>query len=678
MNFHLSPQGFLRTGFLRRIFPAVAVAALIAVGIFLRMDWMSRSSLWCDEAESSINALTILDRGLPMNEYLGIPVYENTLTERWDGNAEYEFRDSSYSPQGLAVYHGWLPLYSIAASQAFFGLKPDRPAEPPRVLHGTDDIALRTIAPRMPAIIFAALCMLFTYLLGRDLGGRPAGFAALTLMAFNARTVEFGYQARYYSATLLMTVFAAWCLLRVVRRGQWRDFILLGLAEALLFHTHQFSAMVFALTAAVTAPAIIRQKSWFFKSFAGGVVAAALILPWIWFSGFLHTASSVPKAYKLFHSLTDWLAYTFERPDQLVLLGLLVALLVLKKWKPAWIPGRIGTAIESHGKIYSVLLVWLAVGYMAFHLIVPAASFFFERLSLVLWPPYVFLIALFTADLLRGFSPRAASVLAVVGITGFLGIRGRLALLQGPSLGSKRAAVASVIEALERFPCGRGTRFYATPNEHLTLTYYTGLPVQSVAPVRKSFFANYPKPIVYIESQMEWMFPDEKDILLAASKAGLVLTPDELLDRGADVWKSLAGKELAAQGLPSPELKPLPDYLNPIEANTHKRLLRFRKEFIREMQALPIFRNVPATRMRDFWLGFFYRFVNPEERIGSKLNIFSRLKNAEIEFLPCANTFIYYSPSLSFGESAHQGENSTTVTDVPGTAKPDSRLPSTR
>jgi len=339
---------------------ALAVAALIGLGIWVRLDWMGRSSLWCDEAESSINALTILDRGLPLNEYLGIPVYENTLTEAWDGHPEYEFRDSSYSPQGLAVYHGWLPLYSIAASQALFGLRPDQPEEPPRVLHGAGEIAWRTVAPRAPAVIFAALCMLLTFLLARDLGGTAAGFAALTLTAFNARTVEFGYQARYYSATLLMTVFAAWCLLRVVRRGRWADFLFLGLAEALLFHTHQFSAMVFAVVAAFTAPVIVRRKSWFLKSLAGGTVAAALILPWIWFSGFLHTASSVPKAYKLFASLADWFAYTFERPDQLALLGLLVTLLVLGKWMPGWIPGRVRTAIKSHGATYVLLLVWMS------------------------------------------------------------------------------------------------------------------------------------------------------------------------------------------------------------------------------------------------------------------------------------------------------------------------------
>jgi len=116
------------------------------------------------------------------------------------------------------------------------------------------------------------------------------------------------------------------------------------------------------------------------------------------------------------------------------------------------VANRIRTAIESHGQIYLVLLCWLVAGYVAFHLVVPAASFFFERLSLVLWTPYVLSISLFAADLLRGFSPRMAAFVAVAGITGFLGVRGRLALMQGPSLGAKREAVAMVIEALENIP----------------------------------------------------------------------------------------------------------------------------------------------------------------------------------------------------------------------------------
>jgi len=626
---------------LSRNFTAVLAGALILTGVLLRVDWMNRTGLWCDEAESSINALTILDRGFPLNEYLGIPIYENTLTERWDGHPEYEFRDSSYSPQGLAVYHGWLPIYAIAASQALFGLHPDHPVDPPAVQHGADGIDLRTVAPRIPAIIFSALCMLAVFFLADELGGATAGFSALTLMAFNAKTVDFGYQARYYSLTLLMTAIAALCLVRMVRRGRWGDYLLLGFAEALLFHTHQLSAIIFAGAALVTIPAVIRHRDWLLKSLAAGGLCAGLVLPWIWFSGFLFTASCVPKASRLFDSFSDWLAYALERPDQLVLLAGLALILVLGKLRPAWFPAIFHDAVRERGTIYLALFAWLAIGYAAFHLVVPAASFFYERLSLVLWIPYVLLLAMLASDLLRGISPRRAVVLGIVAMTGFLALRGRLAFLEKSSLAANRRETATVIDALQKIRFENGTRVYASPNNHLVYTYYTGLPVQSVAPVRKSFFVSYKKPVVFIESQMELMFPDESDVRLAAKMENISLTPDQAKELCALVWTAIAVDELAKQGIPVPPLPPLPDYLDPVVGKTRMQMLDAREKSIAALKCWPIFRSLSAGRNKDLWLGFFYRFVHPEERTGENLNILPRLRNAKLEFLPSANTVIY-------------------------------------
>lgn len=624
-----------------KIRTAALAGALIFAGLWLRVDWMDRTALWCDEAESSINALTVLDRGFPFSDYLGIPIYENTLTERWVGHPEYEFRDSSYSPQGLAVYHAWLPIYAIAASQALFGLRPDQPVDPPAIRHGPGEIALRTVAPRAPAVVFSALCMLAVFCLARDLGGPAAGFAALTLMAFNAKTVDFGYQARYYSMTLLMTAAAALCLLRVVRRGGWRDFLLLGLAEALLFHTHQLSSVIFAGAALATFPAVVRHPRWFPKSVAAGALCAGLVLPWVWFSGFLFTASGVPKANRLFDSLADWFAYLLERPNEIALLAALALVLALAKLRPAWFPSRFHDAFREHGKIYLALFAWLAVGYAAFHLIVPAASFFYERLSLVLWIPYVLVLAMLASDLLRGADPRRAALYAVAGAAAFLGVRGRLAFIEGPSVVESRAGLASVIGALENIRFLPGARLYASPNNHLTYTYYTGLPVQSIAPVRKPFLDSYRGQMVFIESQMELMSPDDRDVLLAAQARGIALTPQQANDLGALVWKEIAAGELAEQGIPSPPLTPLPEFLAPVAEKTRAHMREMREEYKTVIRASPFFRHVSAERIKDFWMVFFYRFADPDGRTGKNLNILPRLRDARAEFLPSANVVIY-------------------------------------
>jgi len=59
------------------------MAALIVLALVLRGAWLGRELLWIDEAESTINALTILDHGVPVDHHLGLPLYENTLVRPW-------------------------------------------------------------------------------------------------------------------------------------------------------------------------------------------------------------------------------------------------------------------------------------------------------------------------------------------------------------------------------------------------------------------------------------------------------------------------------------------------------------------------------------------------------------------------------------------------------------------
>ncbi len=125
---------------------------LVAAGLVARGLHIHEAQLKVDEAESTINALTILDHGYPVDHYMGLPIYENTLMRPWPEHLEYEFRDSSYSDQGVAVYHGWLPLYAIAGAMATFGIGPDHPTRPPRVQHSLEDMRWRNVVPRLPAI----------------------------------------------------------------------------------------------------------------------------------------------------------------------------------------------------------------------------------------------------------------------------------------------------------------------------------------------------------------------------------------------------------------------------------------------------------------------------------------------------------------------------------------------
>lgn len=620
--------------------------AILLSGIAIRLIWMNDSALWCDEAESSINALSIQETGVPSWTYLGIPVFENTLTEPWIDHPEYEFRDSSYSERGVAVYHGWIPLYAIAASQWIFGIHPDQAVSPPAVQHLPSEAVARTRAPRIPSVIFSLFCLVVVYRLGLKLGGPSAGLAAMTLMALNAQTVDFGVQARYYSATLLFTATSALGLLNVVRLGRCRDYLLLGISLALLFHTHLFSTIIFALVAVTISPATWRHRHWIPKAAAGGLLVAALTLPWIALTGFLHTASSVPKAWRVFDSPSDGVAYLLDRPASLILVAVVIATLVATRWTPGIFPRRIVESIRSHTVIYGTVLIWMVYAYAGFHFMMPAASYFIERLNLVLWTPFVLLLSLFIADLFRGL-PIARSQLAAVGAAILLLIgRHNFAFFQSTSLGAwKISQVQSIIYALadQTFPAA--AKFYGNPNDHLVVTYYTGLPVQSVAPIRRKFFETYPGEIVYIERQLDVQPPTDDTLDELQDSSDAPSNPTERNDLRAEVWSELIRRSLARRGFDDFSQRRPDLAFERLTDSVESKAATATREMLDGYQQHPILRKIPAATHDDVWFGFFYQFVDPAARIGANLNILARIRNATIIPVYGANTVVFVSAS---------------------------------
>jgi hypothetical protein len=61
----------------------IIVAGLVLVGTLLRLRDLAEGAMFIDEAESSLNALSIREHGYPADTYLGLPMFENTLTEPW-------------------------------------------------------------------------------------------------------------------------------------------------------------------------------------------------------------------------------------------------------------------------------------------------------------------------------------------------------------------------------------------------------------------------------------------------------------------------------------------------------------------------------------------------------------------------------------------------------------------
>jgi hypothetical protein len=237
----------------------------------------------------------------------------------------------------------------------------------------------------------------------------------------------------------------------------------------------------------------------------------------------------------------------------------------------------------------------------------------------------------------------------VVLMAGMLAARGRLALLEETSISSRRPAVVDLLQALGAMDFTADTKLYATPNEHLTITYYTGLPVQSVAPVRRGFLENYPGPVVYIEFQFDALFAREEPLLVALEEAGWEPTPAIRWYAQAEVWKALASADLRRRGIPPPQPEPLDPALEALIQTTTADYDHYRGEYLGGLRSSPVLRGIPARDIKDIWMGFFYRFVDPASRIGTNLNIIPRLRTSRIEFLPGANAVIYRSPPPAQG-----------------------------
>ena len=167
---------------------------LLLGGLACRIYDLGRLPLLSDEAESSINAFTILQKGVPGDSYQGQPLFENVMVRRWPDNPEFEFRDISYSDRHIAAYHGWLPLYAIALSFRLFGIT-SSPAGMLRPQYDEAERLRRTIAARLPSVFFGLLCIVAIYLVGCRLQGRETGLVAALLTTFLAININFSQTA---------------------------------------------------------------------------------------------------------------------------------------------------------------------------------------------------------------------------------------------------------------------------------------------------------------------------------------------------------------------------------------------------------------------------------------------------------------------------------------------------
>lgn len=642
----------LQEPFVSRRWEYTLLAAVVMLGGVLRLQGLAEPEMLNDEAESSINALTILEHGVPWWAYQDLPIFENTLTRPWPESAEYEFRDTSYSDRQMAAYHGWVPLYSIAASFWLLGIEPDPTHDPPTVQHAWSTIEARKFAARLPAVLWAIVFMVSIYALTKAIYGRDAALLALGIAAFAENTLWMGQQARYFSATTALVALCLWTLWRIHQRGAWRDYLAYAAALVLLFHTHAISFVVACAAGALLLPMhLLREPASRVRTAVLGVLVCAGIVPWMWWSGQWTMQNVIPPARSLLVFPDDYLIYLRTKPAFTLLVGGTLLGLVTFEVTKRWLPLRIRQAAESARAACWWLLALMLIAYFGFLLLVPAASCFLPRISLNYLVPSVVLLAIWGAVLLRIVSPRYSTLIAAVGVV-TLGLSAGTAAsnrLAQPEPGGMR----ELVEHLRQVRWRPGTRVYADPGRHLSIAFYTGMPVQSIAPVRKEFLDRYPQDIVFIDTVIRHGVVPAELLLKHSADADQPLS-----DAAARRWEARLATRMQREALAAqvhdvwPPLQALPPAIQAAVDEQRERLPMLTLGRYQSRSNNPaMFREYEIDSLADFWPAFFYRFVDPASRSGANFNYANRLRTARAVVLDSAWT-VYHSPGVSAAGAA--------------------------
>jgi uncharacterized membrane protein len=171
------------------------LAAIFIIGLFLRLFELARKPLWLDEAST------------------------NFLTTQPDLAAVFTAASNDH--------HAPLHFITIWCIKFF----------------GSSEIMLR-----LPSAIAGALTVLVIYFIAKELYTEKSGLIAAALLAVSPYHILYSQEARMYGMVVLFIALAIWMFLRAIRTGKLQDWALFGVACALAFSTHFYSAfIIFAL-----------------------------------------------------------------------------------------------------------------------------------------------------------------------------------------------------------------------------------------------------------------------------------------------------------------------------------------------------------------------------------------------------------------------------------------------
>jgi hypothetical protein len=192
------------------------------------------------------------------------------------------------------------------------------------------------------------------------------------------------------------------------------------------------------------------------------------------------------------------------------------------------------------------------------------------------------------------------------------------------------------------------TRLYATPNGHLVMTYYTGLPIQSVSPIRKTFLDTYPGPVVILEKARFVPPPDWQGIVQAASTAD-----EPMAEQAGRDWAKRMNSRVHREALLGrvaniePALTDPPDSFAYLfeEQRIATEMMRDRLQWQNGSKLM--FRGFEIRTSLNWWQTYQYRFVDPASRSGENVNYAERVRRSRAVAVPQGGFIAYHCPPLA-------------------------------
>jgi hypothetical protein len=342
----------------------------------------------------------------------------------------------------------------------------------------------------------------------------------------------------------------------------------------------------------------------------------------------------------------DLISVSGQSPVQILILVVAalgsIAALTFSRSLPPWL---VQPVIER-GRALGLFFGWGLAAFLAFSFLIPLVSYFPARVSMMLVTPKL----LFTATVLTA---------ALSSLSRSLGpwvspAAGLTLLLASGSVADVRKQhwietsdlpfVAAYFEQEEFEP---DTRVYAEPSQQLVLAYTLGLPIQSIAPVRKSFLDTHPGEIVFLAYPafaLGWDAARVLALLAAAQADGSWTAPPPTVAEAVAIAEAVRTSEvragIAAAGaiVLDPESAVIPP---PIAAERARELAI---PVFAWWTGVPIFFGFDVRDHAFAWKVFFYRFVDPVARSGAGANFAGRLQGSSAQILSPAGTVVYRAP----------------------------------